>query len=110
MRKLAAAVLAVGLAAISGARADIPPLPGEQERLFLNLIESAGHACGKVDSYKPATGDDAAAYAKDWLNPFVATCANGKIYVVAIPRRPPRLDAEGKLLPPPAIVVKEVDK
>jgi hypothetical protein len=110
MRNIAIIALVSGFCALGVARADIPPLPGEQERLFLNLIESAGHACGKVDSYKPATGDDAAAYAKDWLNPFVATCANGKIYVVAIPRRPPRLDAEGKLLPPPAIVVKEVDK
>jgi hypothetical protein len=85
-------------------------LPGEQERLFQNLIENAGQSCGKVGSYTAVTGDDAAAYAKDWLNAFVAKCANGKSYLVTLPRRPPRLDASGNPLPLPATVVKPVDE
>ena len=97
--------------AIPGARGDIPPLPGEQERLFLDVIENSGHRCGKVGSYQAATGDDAASYGKAWLNPFIVQCVNGKSYLVAIPlRRPPRLDADGKPLPQPAPVVKEQDK
>jgi hypothetical protein len=103
--------LSFGLVATQGARGDIPPLPGEQERLFLDVIESSGHRCANVGSYKPATGDDAATYGKAWLNPFIVECINGKSYLVAVPlRRPPRLDADGKPLPPPAPIVKELDR
>jgi hypothetical protein len=108
MRIPAIVALGLGLAAASGTRADIPPLPGERERQFLDVIESAGHPCAKVGSFKYAGSEEIAAYAKAWLDPFVVECANGKTYLVAIPYHRPRLDSDGNIMPPPAPVVKEM--
>jgi len=111
MRNLALAVLVLGLAVVPFARADIPPLPGEQERYLASVIEAANHPCGKVSVYKNGAGSDAGDYAKDGLDAFVASCSNGKTYLVAVPRRrpgPPLLDPSGKPVPYPDPVVKEL--
>jgi hypothetical protein len=113
MRIVAVMALGLGLAAVSPARADIPPLPGEQERYLLSLIEGANHPCGKVASYKPASGADADSYVRDELDPFVVTCTSGQTYLVAVPRRrpgPPMLDPSGKPVPYPDPVVKETGR
>jgi hypothetical protein len=111
MRNLALAVLVLGLAAVPRARADIPPLPGEQERYLASVIEAANHPCGKVSSYKNGAGSDAGDYAKGGLDAFVASCSNGKTYLVAVPQRrpgPPLLDPHGMPVPYPDPVVKEL--
>jgi hypothetical protein len=113
MRNLALAVLVLGLAIVPRARADIPPLPGEQERYLARVIEAANYPCGKVSSFKSATGSDADDEAKEGLDPFVASCSNGKTYFVAVPRRrvgAPPLDPSGKPIPYsyPDPVVKEL--
>ena len=113
MRILAIIALGFGLVAIPGARGDIPPLPGEQERFLLSVIESAGHRCGKVDSDKPAGSDDVATYAKEGLDALIVKCINGQTYLVALPQRrygPPPLDPSGKPIPLPEAVVKELGK
>jgi len=117
MRNAAIMMLVVGLAAIavSEARGDVPPLPGERERLFLNIIETSGHPCVQVGSYKSATGGDAETYTKAGLDAFTVECTNGKTYLVAIaPRRPgppqPQLDPRGNPISPPAPEVKEIEK
>ena len=113
MRNVAILALVLALTAIGLARADIPPLPGEQERYLLSVIEAANYQCGKVASYKGATGSDADAYANQGLDAFIAACANGKTYLVAVPRRrpgPPLLDPSGKPVPYPEPVVKEVTR
>jgi hypothetical protein len=113
MRKFATMALVLGLAAIVPARADIPPLPGQQEAYLLRVIEDANYACGKVGSFKAASGGDADTYAKQGLDAFIAICANGKTYLVAVPRRrpgPPLLDPSGKPVPYPDPVVKEVNR
>lgn len=99
------------LIAVTAARGDIPPPPGEQERYLLSVIEGANHPCGKVASYKEASGSDADALAKQGLDAFDVTCANGKSYLVGIARRrpgPPLLDPSGKPVPYPDPVVKEI--
>lgn len=109
MRNVAIA-LALGLAAVPAARADMPPLPGEQERYLLSVIEAAGHPCGKVGSFKSA--QDADAPSAD-LDAFTVSCTNGQTYLVAVPRRrpgPPLLDPSGKPVPYPDPVVKEINK
>jgi hypothetical protein len=113
MRVPAITALVVGLGAVvaPGAQADIPPLPGEQESVLLNVVETSGHLCVKVTSYKPATGADTETYGKAGLDPFTVECGNGKTYLVAIPRRGrPRFDPSGKPLPAPPPVVKEIEK
>jgi hypothetical protein len=108
-----AAAVTLGLLAAFGARGDIPPLPGEQERMFFNLIESAGHRCGKVGSYTAGTGSQADDYTSRELDAFVVSCINGKSYLVAVPRRrhgPPILDPSGQPVPYPDPVVKEIEK
>jgi hypothetical protein len=110
MRNAAIIALVFGFAAIGVASADIPPLPGEQERDLLNVIERANHPCGKVDSYKTATGRDADSIS-DELDAFDVSCSNGKTYLVAVPRRrpgPPLLDPKGMPVPYPDPVVKEM--
>jgi hypothetical protein len=110
MRDVVILALALGLAAVPAARGDIPPLPGEQERYLLSVIESAGHPCGKVGSFKSAP--DADAPSAD-LHAFRVACTNGKTYLVAVPRRrpgPPLLDPSGKPVPYPDPVVKEVNR
>jgi hypothetical protein len=111
MRNLALAVLLLGLAVVPSARADIPPLPGDQERYLARVIEAANYPCGKVSAYQNATGSDADDEAKEGLDPFVASCSNGKTYFVAVPRRrpgPPLLDPRGMPVPYPDPVVKEL--
>jgi hypothetical protein len=115
MHNAAIMALAVGLVAvvIPQARGDIPPRPGDQERLFLDLIETSGHACGQVGSFQSATGSDAETYTKAGLDAFTVACTNGKTYLVAVAQRrpgPPLLDPSGKPVSQPAPVVKEVDK
>ncbi len=115
MRVTAITTLVVGLGVVAapGARADIPPLPGEQERVLLNVVDTTGHVCVKVTSYKSATGTDAETYGKAGLDPFIVECSNGKTYLVALPQRrpgPPQLDPDGKPIPAPASVVKEIEK
>jgi hypothetical protein len=115
MRNAAIMALVVGLGAIAvpEARGDVPPRPGDQERLFLNLIEASGHACGQVGSFKSATSSDAETYTKAGLDAFTVECTNGKTYLVAIaPRRPgpPQLDPSGKPITSPAPEVKEIEK
>jgi hypothetical protein len=113
MRKIATITVVFGLAAIVPASADIPPQPGDQERYLLRVIEDANHACGKVTSFKAASGGDADNYEKQGLDAFIATCANGKTYLVAVPQRrrgPPQLDPNGKPIPGPDPVVKEVSR
>jgi hypothetical protein len=107
--------LVVGLVAVAGpeARGDIPPLPGDRERLFLNIIETSGHPCVQVGSFKSAADSDAETYTKAGLDAFTVECINGKTYLVAMaPRRPgpPQLDPGGKPISPPAPVVKEIEK
>jgi hypothetical protein len=111
--RIVSVMLGLGLAAMSPARADIPPLPGEQERNLLSLIEGANHPCGKVGSYKSASGADADSYISDGLDPFVVTCSNGTTFLVAVPRRrpgPPMLDPNGKPVPYPDPVVKQIGR
>lgn len=113
MRKIATITVVFGLAAIAPAHADIPPLPGQQEAYLLRVIEDANYACGKVRSFKTASGSDADTYEKQGLDPFIATCANGKTYLVAVSQRrpgPPQLDPNGKPIPYPDPVVKEVTR
>ena len=113
MRILAIIALGFGLVAIPGARGDIPPLPGEQERHLLDVIETSGHRCVQVGSYKPATGSDAKTYATAGFDPFTVECTNGKTYLVALPQRrygPPPLDPSGKPIPLPEPEVKELGK
>ena len=113
MRNVTIIALIFGLSAIGAARADIPPLPGEQERYLLSVIEAANHPCGKVGSYNAATGNDAETYSSQGLDAFIVTCANGKTYLVAVPQRrhgPPLLDPSGKPVPYPDPVVKEVNQ
>lgn len=110
---VAIAALVSGLTAVASARGDIPPLPGEQERYLLRVIEGANHPCGKVSSFKSATGSDADHYADQGLDAFTVACSNGKTYLVAVPPRrpgPPRLDPSGKPIPYPDPVVKEVSR
>jgi hypothetical protein len=110
---VAIAALVSGLTAVTLARGDIPPLPGEQERYLLRVIEGANQACGKVSSFKSATGSDADRYADQGLNAFTVACSNGKTYLVAVPQRrpgPPQLDPSGKPIPYPDPVVKEVSR
>ena len=113
MRKIATIIVVFGLAAMAPARADIPPLPGQKEAYLLRVIEDANHPCGKVGSYKSASGADADTYAKQGLDAFIASCTNGKVYLVAVPQRrpgPPQLDPNGKPIPYPDPVVKEVSR
>jgi len=87
-------------------------LPGEQERYLLGVIEAANQPCGKVGSFNAATGSDAETYVSQGLDAFVVTCANGKTYLVAVPRRrpgPPILDPSGKPVPYPGPVVKAIN-
>jgi hypothetical protein len=110
---VAIVALASGLIAVAAARGDIPPLPGEQERYLLSVIERANHPCGKVSSYRETSGSDADAYTSQGLDPFIVTCSNGKTYLVAVPQRrpgPPLLDPSGKPVPYPDPVVKEVSR
>jgi hypothetical protein len=110
MRNVAIIALALGLAAASAARGDIPPQPGEQERYLLSVIESAGHPCGKVGSFRPAQDADVPSAE---LDAVTVACTNGKTYLVAVPRRrpgPPLLDPSGKPVPYPDPVVKEVNR
>jgi hypothetical protein len=109
MRNAAIIALVFGFSAIGVASADIPPLPGEQERYLLSVIERANHPCGKVGSYK-AAGSDADGIS-DELDAFDVSCGNGKTYLVAVPRRrpgPPLLDPRGMPVPYPDPVVKEM--
>ncbi len=110
MRTAAIIALVFGVSAIGVASADIPPLPGEQQRYLLSVIESANHPCGELGSYTAATGSDADNYTSQGLDAFVVSCSNGKTYLVAVPRRrpgPPLLDPSGKPVPSPEPVVKE---
>ena len=109
MRILAVMALGLGLA-VPAARADIPPLPGEQERQLASVIEAAGLRCGKVASFKPAQDADISSADMD---AFTVVCTNGATYLVAVPRRrpgPPILDPSGKPLPYPDPVVKQIGK
>jgi hypothetical protein len=113
MQNVAIMALAFGLGAVAApaARGDIPPLPGEQEHRLLNVIETSGHPCVQVGSFKPATGSDAKSYAG--FDSFTVECTNGKSYLVALPQRhygPPLLDPSGKPIPSPDPVVKELEK
>jgi hypothetical protein len=113
LRNIAILALGLGLAAVGPARGDIPPLPGQQEAYLLSVIERANHPCGKVSSFKSATGGDADHYADQGLDAFTVTCSNGKTYLVAVPQRrpgPPLLDPSGKPVPYPDPVVKEVSR
>jgi hypothetical protein len=113
MRNVAIIALALGLAAASAARGDIPPQPGEQERYLLSVIERASHVCDKVRSYTPATGSDADTYANQGLDSFIVACTNGKTYLVGVAQRrpgPPLLDPSGKPVSYPDPVVKEVNR
>ena len=110
---IAITALASGLIAVAPARGDIPPAPGEQERYLLNVIERADHPCGKVGSYRAASGSDADTYISQGLDPFIVTCSNGKTYLVAVPQRrpgPPLLDPSGKPVSYPDPMVKEVNR
>lgn len=111
MRNAAIIMLVFGFSAIGVARADIPPLPGERERQLLYTIEHANYPCGKVDSYKSATGSDADGYEREGLDAYVVSCGNGKTYLVALPRRrpgPPLTGPNGLPVPYPDPVVKPI--
>jgi len=108
MRNATIVGLALGLAAAVPAWADIPPLPGELERQYLAIIQSAGQPCDKVGGITAASKNDIETYAKSGLEPSIVGCTNGATYLVAIPPRRPRLDADGKVIPAPPPVVKQL--
>ncbi|HKU95125.1 MAG TPA: hypothetical protein VJR58_07615 [Vineibacter sp.] len=103
-RRLAAFVVASFSAiAVPGARADIPPPPGSQERAAAALIRDHGHDCPRVTRLAVAPETEAQALAKQGLDASIASCSTGKQFLVAVPFRrpgPPRPDA-----PPPATPV-----
>lgn len=109
MRNVVIIALVFGFSATGVARADMPPLPGEQERQLLNTIERASYPCGKVESFKSAPDSDVDRYAREGLDAYVVSCGNGKTYLVALPRRrpgPPLRDPNGMPVPYPDPVVK----
>lgn len=97
------AVVSFAVIVAPGARADIPPPPGSQERAAAALIRDHGHDCPRVTRLAVAPEADSQALAKQGLDASTATCSNGKLFLVAVPFRrpgPPRPDA-----PPPATPV-----
>jgi len=97
------AVVSFSAIAVAGARADIPPPPGSQERAAAALIRDHGHACPRVTRLAAAPEADSQALAKQGLDASTAVCSNGTQFLVAVPFRrpgPPRPDA-----PPPATPV-----
>jgi len=88
-------VVMVLLCLIAGAaRADVPPLPGATERFLQSVIEQAGQSCDGVSTYYSGTGG-ASFDPESGLEPFRVSCANGKKYLVAVPKKliGPRPDA-----------------
>jgi len=83
------------------AGADVPPPPGSIEREMAETIRNAGYDCDAVTSFSVATDRES-----DELvwggRPRVATCANGKRFLVATPPRRPLQPPP----PPPAVRVK----
>jgi hypothetical protein len=106
-RRIIVGLLALGFGAliVAAARADIAPLPGEQEAMLANLIEHAGYKCPKVASFEYATGARAEPYANSGLDPYIARCVNSKAYLVGVP---PRRRPGPNSSPQPEPRVKEV--
>ena len=86
------------LALLAGpAWADVAPEPGELEARLAQRVRNAGHSCTEPAEFERLTESDRAAGQKRSLGVHRLRCANGSLYLVAVPGRRQRN-------PPPGFV------
>ena len=86
--RLPRAVLLAALGALP-ARADVPPPAGWYEVQLARRAREAGHDCPDPARLEPTTKADQAAAAQRGRAARRIRCANGRGYLVSVPRHPP---------------------